>query len=68
MSKNQRVEMKLPLKSIALSGVVALAACGQGGDDYDVKKMDLKPVPAKVSTERHKGAFAEGAALSMGSG
>ncbi len=28
--------------------------------------MDLKPVPAKISTERHKGAFAEGAALSMG--
>jgi hypothetical protein len=28
--------------------------------------MDLKPVPAKVSAERHKGAFAEGAALSTG--
>ena len=28
--------------------------------------MDLKPVPAKISSERHKGAFAEGAALSFG--
>ena len=28
--------------------------------------MDLKPVPAKVSTDRQKGAFAEGASLSMG--
>src|SRR4030095_6287064 len=28
--------------------------------------MDLKPTPAKVSSERNKGAFAEGASLSMG--
>jgi len=28
--------------------------------------MDLKPVPAKVSAERHKGAFAEGGSLSTG--
>ena len=28
--------------------------------------MDLKSPPAKVSSERHKGAFAEGASLSMG--
>jgi nitrite reductase (NO-forming) len=34
-------------------------------DPYDVSKMDLKPVPAKVSSERHKGAFAEGASLSI---
>ncbi len=34
-------------------------------DPYDVSKMDLKPLPAKVSAERHKGVFAEGAALSM---
>jgi nitrite reductase (NO-forming) len=27
--------------------------------------MDLKPIPAKVSADRHKGAFAEGAALSL---
>lgn len=27
--------------------------------------MDLKPVPARVTSDRHAGAFAEGAALSM---
>jgi nitrite reductase (NO-forming) len=47
-----------------------LGACGQGSsptatDPYDISKMDLKPVPAKVSAERHTGAFAQGAALSM---
>src|SRR3954468_22335858 len=45
----------------------ALAACGPAADPYDVSKMDLKPVPAKVSAERHKGNFAEGSALSFGS-
>ena len=28
--------------------------------------MDLKPVAARVHAERHRGPFAEGAALSMG--
>lgn len=35
-------------------------------DPYDISKMDLKPVPAKVSAERHTGKFAEGASLSFG--
>ena len=35
-------------------------------DKYDVSRMNLKPVPAKVTSERHTGAFAEGAALNMG--
>lgn len=47
-----------------------LAACGPSAeapaDNYAPAKMDLKPTPAKVSTERHQGAFAEGAALSLG--
>src|SRR5262245_29199077 len=53
-----------------------MAGCGQPPapvsapkpvvDPYDVSKMDLKPTPAKVTSERHKGAFAEGAALSIG--
>jgi nitrite reductase (NO-forming) len=34
-------------------------------DPYDQGRMDLKPAPAKVSAERHKGAFAEGASLSF---
>jgi nitrite reductase (NO-forming) len=46
-----------------------LGGCGPGkppADPYDTGKMDLKPAPAKVSTERHKGTFAEGASLSPG--
>lgn len=31
---------------------------------YDPAKMDLKPVPAKVTSERHSGPYAEGSALS----
>jgi nitrite reductase (NO-forming) len=50
--------------------VAFLSACGQSSppptDSYDVKKMDLKSVPARITTERHNGAFAEGASLSMG--
>ncbi len=52
--------------TIAAALVVALAACGRAEDAYDITKMDLKPTPAKVSSERHKGAFAEGASLSTG--
>src|SRR5215468_1312009 len=50
-----------------LASILLLAACQkapQVQDPYDVAKMDLKPVPAKVSAERHKGAFAEGESLS----
>jgi nitrite reductase (NO-forming) len=42
----------------------ALAACS--ADKYDAAKMDLKPAPAALSTERHKGPFASGGALSLG--
>jgi nitrite reductase (NO-forming) len=56
------------LAAVALSFV--LAACGNDRpppDPYDQSKMDLKPLPAKVSGVRHKGAFAEGGnALSTG--
>ncbi|HJV87394.1 MAG TPA: multicopper oxidase domain-containing protein [Noviherbaspirillum sp.] len=31
---------------------------------YDTAKMDLKPAPAKVTSERHSGVYAEGSALS----
>ena len=54
----------------ALAAASLLGACNPSApppqDAYDVSKMDLKPVPAKVLAERHKGAFAEGAALSLG--
>ena len=60
--------MKGRLVSAVLVGI-SLAACSPSSpppaaDSYDISKMDLKPVPAKVSAERHTGAFAEGAALS----
>jgi nitrite reductase (NO-forming) len=46
--------------------LATLGACSQPPPDpYDVSKMDLKPVPSKMSAERHTGAFAEGSALSM---
>ena len=41
-----------------------LFACGKS-DPYDTSKMDLKPTPAKISSERHTGAFAEGVSLNM---
>jgi nitrite reductase (NO-forming) len=50
--------------------LLSLAACDQGArptsDAYDPSMMDLKPIPAKLTSERHQGAFADGAALSMG--
>src|SRR5512140_2876148 len=49
--------------------VLLLAACSPGKppeDAYDQSKMDLKPTPAKLSAQRHTGAFAEGSSLSMG--
>ena len=64
------------LLSAFAMATLALAACSPPApttptaasapaDKYDVSKMDLKPVPAKVTAERHTGAFAEGASLSM---
>jgi nitrite reductase (NO-forming) len=35
------------------------------GDAYDTSKMNFKPGPANLSSERHTGAFATGSALSM---
>jgi nitrite reductase (NO-forming) len=46
---------------------LALAGCSPPApaDKYDQSKMDLKPTPAKLSNERHKGPFATGDSLSM---
>jgi nitrite reductase (NO-forming) len=41
------------------------ASQGSAADKYDLSKMDMKPVPAKVSSERNKGALSSGNALSM---
>ena len=56
---------------VLASTALLLAACGPNAptpapDRYDISKMDLKPVPATLSNERHKGAFATGSSLSMG--
>ena len=40
------------------------AATAPAPDAYDISKMDFKPGPAKMSSERHSGAFAAGDALS----
>src|SRR6185369_14063651 len=53
---------------------LAVAACSPPSppappavaDKYDVSRMDLKPTAAKVTAERHTGAFAEGASLNIG--
>src|SRR5262245_41141857 len=50
---------------LLLSLVLALAGCDPRHDPYHPSNMDLKPKPASVSAERHKGAFAAGASLSM---
>ncbi len=34
-------------------------------DRYDISKMDFKPPPAVLSSERHTGPFAQGGALNM---
>jgi len=61
---------RAPKEAVLALAFAALAGCSPSAappaDPYDIGKMDLKPVPAKVSAERHKGAFAEGASLSMG--
>jgi len=46
-----------------------LAACGPTpsavSDRYDPAKMDFKPAPAKLTSDRHTGSFASGASLNM---
>ncbi len=54
---------------LALAALL-LCACGPNvqsppTDRYDTSKMDLKPTPAKLSSERHTGPLASGASLSM---
>ena len=54
-------------KYLLCAAAALLVACDRTPPDpYDVSKLDFRPSAAKVSAERNKGAFAEGAALSMG--
>jgi hypothetical protein len=46
---------------------LGILACNPGSpDSYDPARMDLKPAPARVTSERKKGTFAEGGSLSLG--
>lgn len=50
--------------SICVLSSALFFGCGKS-DPYDTSKMDLKPTPAKITSERHTGAFADGASLNM---
>jgi nitrite reductase (NO-forming) len=55
------------MRPLCLLLILFVAACDRPDPDpYDPAQMDLRSPPAKVTLERHKGAFAEGASLSMG--
>ena len=53
-----------------VTALIALSACSPTPpatpDRYDPAKMDLKPSPAKVTSERRTGPFASGASLNLG--
>jgi len=70
--------MSRRLVVLSCAAMLALTACQRNdvapsaasnasaaADPYDVKKMDFKSPPAKVTSERHTGPFAMGSALSM---
>jgi nitrite reductase (NO-forming) len=52
-----------PASAASGSGTATAAASAPASDPYDISKMDLKPVPSVLSSERHTGAFALGSAL-----
>ena len=52
-------------KSAETPSAVSQALAAPALDPYDVAKMDFKPGPASVTSERHTGPFASGNALSM---
>ncbi len=57
--------MKTTSAILIVCGLLALPQLATASD-YDVSKMDLSPVPAKVGGPRHTGPFAEGTSLSFG--
>jgi nitrite reductase (NO-forming) len=64
------MKIQAALFPLLLPLLAALSACERPSaaplDAYAAANMDLKPAPARISSERHQGAFAEGAALSTG--
>jgi len=64
--RNAPTQATDPPASVTTGPAPAAAGSAATTDDrYDVSKMDLKPAPAVLSSERHTGAFAQGSALSM---
>ena len=63
---HNRARSKIALV-VAACVTFLLGACGPGvpADRYDRAKMDLKPVPARTSNERHAGPFSSGTGLSI---
>jgi nitrite reductase (NO-forming) len=53
-----------PAKAAVPPPVVGTSDAPQD-DPYDVSKMDFKPGPSRLSSERHTGPFAAGSALSL---
>ena len=55
------------LSSAAASLILLLSGCNPGAspERYDSSKMDLKPVPSKMSNERHTGPFSSGNGVSI---
>ncbi len=63
--------MTIRIALAALVAAVALAGCDRASapqDAYDLKKMDLKPAPARLSSARPKGQPGEGAGLPYAQG
>ena len=56
---------RFPFLPVVLAALLAVA-CTERSDPYDPAKLDLKPVAAKLSNDRHKGPFASGGSLSPG--
>jgi nitrite reductase (NO-forming) len=61
---NDKMKTIINYGTICAFATILLFGCGKS-DPYDVSKMDLKPTPAKITSERHTGAFAEGVSLNM---
>lgn len=63
MKNNRSV---VAIAAVVMSTMLLCACERRQPDPYDQSKMDLTSPPAKITSVRHTGAFAEGASLSMG--
>jgi nitrite reductase (NO-forming) len=51
---------------VAASLLAGVSLSAAPADNYDPARMDFKPGPASISSERHTGPFSSGASLNMG--